>query len=201
MFTTIISLGYHSIAIAQPCKILIFGDSLSAAYGIPIEQGWVSLLKTRLNEKHHHCEVVNASISGETTAGGLTRLPNVLKQHQPTFMLLELGANDGLRGLPIASMQNNLQRIIHLAQEHKIQTLLIGMQIPPNYGLNYAQRFSQTFKTLAKDNQLSWVPFMLEGFALDPQLFLNDGIHPNAQAQPIILNTIWQQLEPMLKGK
>ncbi len=116
-------------------------------------------------------------------------------------MLLELGANDGLRGLPIASMQNNLQRIIHLAQEHKIQTLLIGMQIPPNYGLNYAQRFSQTFKTLAKDNQLSWVPFMLEGFALDPQLFLNDGIHPNAQAQPIILNTIWQQLEPMLKGK
>lgn len=191
-------LSFNTNANAENCKILVFGDSLSAAYGISTEQGWVSLMNTRLQENQYSCEVVNASISGETTAGGKTRLPKAIEKHQPTLVILELGANDGLRGLALKNMQDNLQSMIDMTNERNVVILLVGMQIPPNYGFSYAKRFTETYKTLADENDIALVPFMLNGFALDRGMFLSDGIHPNEQAQYLILDTIWQELEPLL---
>jgi acyl-CoA thioesterase I len=193
------SVSSFAAGTGQECKILVMGDSLSAAYGLPKEQGWVALMESRLAEKFPHCKVVNASVSGETTAGGKTRLPALLKQHQPTHMILELGANDGLRGLSLDTMKDNLTNMLVTARRSGAQAVLIGMQIPSNYGPAYARRFGDTFPDIARKQKVPLVPFMLEGFALDPTAFQADGIHPNAGAQPKILQNIWPTFSATLK--
>jgi acyl-CoA thioesterase-1 len=177
----------------------VLGDSLSAGYGIPAEQGWVSLLQRRLAERGFPHQVVNASISGDTTSGGLSRLPAALERHRPTLVILELGANDGLRGqLPLA-MANNLGRMIELSRQAGAQVLLAEMRIPPNYGPSYTQKFQATFGELAKHYDILLIPFLLEGVAGNPALIQEDGLHPRAEAQPRILDNVWPVLEPLLK--
>lgn len=183
---------------AEAPVILVFGDSLSAAYGIPAEQGWVSLLQRRLAERGYPHQVVNASISGDTTSGGLSRLPAALKQHHPALIILELGANDGLRGQPPMVMNRNLAQMIELAQQADAQVLLAEMRIPPNYGPLYTQKFQATFGELAKRYNISLIPFMLDGVAGDPALIQDDGLHPHAEGQPRILENVWSILEPAL---
>lgn len=182
--------------------ILVFGDSLSAAYGLSShERGWVSLLDSRLKAERYPYQVVNASISGETTAGGLSRLKQAIAQHQPSILILELGANDGLRGLPVDAMQQNLTKMLTLAKQNNLKVLLVGMRIPPNYGPQYTQAFHDSFTTMAKQFKVSLVPFLLENVAGKPDLNQDDGLHPTADAQPIILNTIWATLQTLLKKK
>ncbi|HEY1058493.1 MAG TPA: arylesterase [Limnobacter sp.] len=185
----------------QACHILVVGDSLSAAYGLPVEQGWVALMERRLKEKFPRCTLTNASISGETTAGGKTRLPALLKQHKPTQVVLELGANDGLRGLPIETMKNNLSSMIDMARNAQAKTVLVGMQIPPNYGPAYSRRFGEAFTELAKQHRVPLVPFLLNGFAQNPDAFQADGIHPNAAQQPRMLDNVWAALEGTIKTR
>lgn len=178
--------------------ILVYGDSLSAAYSMPQAQGWVSLLQQRLKSEGFPYHVINASVSGETTSGGLSRLPITLRQHQPDLVLLELGANDGLRGLPVAQMRKNLEAMIKASQESGAEVILLGIMIPPNYGPKYTQEFSQSYHELAKRHDLPLVKFLLEGVAGKPELTLDDGLHPAAVAQPKILDNVWQVLEPEL---
>lgn len=175
--------------------ILAWGDSLSAAYGIPVEQGWVSLLQDKLKDSHR---VVNGSISGETTIGGRTRLPDALEKHQPDYMLLALGANDGLRGLATEEMQKNLQAMIELAQQSDTKVVLLGIKIPPNYGMRYTDRFDKVYTDLSEQYELPLHPFFLERVALDFDLMQDDGLHPTAEAQPMILENIWTVLEAVL---
>ncbi len=177
--------------------LLVMGDSLSAAYGIEEEQGWVALLAQRLEGE---AEVVNASISGETTAGGAQRFADILRQRQPDIVLLELGGNDGLRGLPPAQMRANLASMIEQSQQADAEVLLLGIDIPPNYGQAYRDAFTGVFHSLADEYALSLVPFLLEDVALNTQLMQSDGIHPTAEAQPIILDNVWPELEPMLEA-
>ena len=185
-------------ASAEKKTLLIVGDSLSAAYNIPQSSGWVSLLQERLEEKAPDWRTVNASISGETTTGGLTRLPDLLGQHQPEIVLLELGGNDGLRGQPPARIQNNLQQMINLSLEADAQVVLAGVLLPPNYGRRYLEQFEQIFPRLAEQNQLTLIPFILEGVADQTDLMQDDGIHPTAEAQAQILETVWLELHPLL---
>lgn len=175
--------------------ILSWGDSLSAAYGIPVEQGWVSLLQDKLKDSHN---VVNGSISGETTIGGRTRLPAALETHQPDYMLLALGANDGLRGLATTEMQKNLQAMIELAQQADTKVILLGIKIPPNYGMRYTDNFDKVFTDLAEQYDLPLHPFFLDRVALAFDLMQDDGLHPTAAAQPMILENIWTVLEAVL---
>ncbi|MDP2430672.1 MAG: arylesterase [Pseudomonadota bacterium] len=177
--------------------ILVFGDSLSAAYGIPRESGWVSLLERRLSG----FRVINASVSGETTAGGLTRLPQVLAAHRPHLTIIELGANDGLRGLPLQYTARNLEAMIDLAKKQGSEVLLIGMRLPPNYGPAYMLRFERLFTRVAKAKNVRLVPFLLEGMADRRERFLADGLHPDADAQPLLVDNVWRELKPMLKEK
>ena len=186
-------------AFATTPKILIYGDSLSAAYGIPQQQGWAALLQQKLAQAKLTYAVINASISGETTDSGLTRLASTLKQVKPRIIILELGANDGLRGLPINNMRNNLSAMIQLCKKSGIKVLLIGMRIPPNYGVKYTEAFSQTYIQLAKQHKVALVPFMLESVAARPELIQADGLHPNTLGQPIILENIWPELRKLLK--
>lgn len=179
-------------------SILVWGDSLSAGYQLRQDQAWPTLLQTRLRDKGFPHTVINASVSGETSAGGRSRLPTALEQHQPDLLILELGANDGLRGLRPQLLADNLAAMIQAALDSGAEVLLVGMQMPPNYGPVYTRRFEQTFEDVAKANQVALLPFLLEGFADKPELFLPDGIHPNAEAQEIILDTVWSHLEPML---
>jgi acyl-CoA thioesterase-1 len=188
-----------SQAVAGDRTILVLGDSLSAAYGIRPEQGWVALLVKRLQAQGYGYDVVNASISGETTSGGLQRLPRALTLHKPGIVILELGANDGLRGLPLETTRRTLQKIIELAKESQARVLLVGMQIPPNYGVRYTTDFAQMYHDLAARDALPLVPFLLESVALDPGRMQDDGLHPNANGEPAVLDTLWMQLEPMLK--
>lgn len=181
--------------------ILVYGDSLSAAYGIPREQGWVSLLEQRIQARQLPYRIVNASVSGETTSGGLSRLPANLKQHKPDLVILELGANDGLRGLPVSEMQKNLGSMIMASREAKAEVLLLGMMLPPNYGHRYAHEFKASFTQLALKFKLPLVPFFLDGVAAHPELVLDDGLHPSAAGQPRILENIWPELEPLLRQK
>ena len=174
--------------------ILVYGDSLSAAYRMPQQQGWVSLLQQRLQTQGYPYHVVNASVSGETTSGGLSRLQITLRQHKPDIVLLELGANDGLRGLPLAQMRNNLEAMIKAIQATGADVILLGIMIPPNYGPKYTQEFSQSFTELAKRFDLPLVNFLLEGVAGKPELTLDDGLHPSAIAQPRSLENVWQIL-------
>jgi len=182
----------------KPARILVMGDSLSAAYGIELKQGWVSLLKEPLT-KYPDWQIINASVSGETTSGGLARLPKLLTEHQPKIVIIELGGNDGLRGQPLTLMEKNLQTMIDASKQTGAAVMLIGMQIPPNYGQRYTQQFKTTYVKLAEKNQLPLVPFLLEGIATHESLMQKDGIHPTAEAQPMIVNNIWPFLEKILQ--
>jgi acyl-CoA thioesterase-1 len=189
-----------SAAGAKPSAILIFGDSLSAEYGLPRGTGWVQLLSGRLAKEAGQYSVVNASISGETTSGGRTRLPQLLQRHRPSIVVLQLGANDGLRGLSLASMRDNLAAMIEAIREAGARVLLVGMRIPPNYGRGYAERFAGVYAQLASDQEVALVPFLLDGFADDLEFFQADRIHPNERAQPRMLDTVWPQLAPLLRS-
>ena len=183
------------IVAAQP-TILVFGDSLSAAYGIPREAGWVNLMQQELQRSHPQYRIVNASISGETTTGGRQRIAAALRQHQPNIVIIELGANDGLRGAPIANIEANLTDLIRQSRKAGAKVLLLGMQLPPNYGSTYTARFKSLYPKLAQRYHVALVPFFLEGIA--PEQFQADNLHPVAQAQPIILRNVMQKLEPLL---
>jgi len=187
--------GGSALAASQPV-VLVMGDSLSAAYGIEQRAGWVSLLQTRLDGK---ARVVNASISGETSSGAAARLPDLLGQHRPEIVVLELGGNDGLRGLPPGQMRANLARMIEASQAADAEVLLLGIDIPPNYGRAYRDAFTGVFTRLADEHDLPLVPFLLEGIALEDELMQDDGIHPTAAAQPRILENVWPELAPLLE--
>ena len=183
---------------AEAPVILVFGDSISAGYGLPLEQGWVELLRTRLKAQGYGYQVVNASVSGETTAGGLARLPRALELHHPSIVILELGGNDGLRGLPIAQMRTNLTQMTSSSTAGGAKVLLLGMRMPPNYGPEYTKQFAMVFSDLATEKKISLVPFLLTDIALSPALLQADDIHPNAQGQPILLDNVWPTLKPLL---
>jgi len=186
------------LAHASP-TLLVFGDSLSAAYGIGQQAGWVALLQERLRQKRLDYTVINASVSGETTSGGAARIAAALAAHQPAIVIVALGANDGLRGLPLAQMRDNLAVILRAAQKSGSRVLLAGMKMPPNYGPQYTRDFEQAYVALARQFKCALVPFLLDGVAGKRELFLEDNLHPNAQAQPVILENVWKQLAPMLK--
>ncbi len=180
--------------------ILVFGDSISAGYGLPrVEQGWVALLQARLKNQGYGYQVVNASVSGETTAGGLARLPRALGLHHPAIVILELGGNDGLRALPAAQMRDNLTRMAELSAAAGAKVLLLGMRMPPNYGPDYTAQFVRVYAEVAHDQRLTMVPFLLDGIALSPDLMQADGIHPNQSGQPKLLENVWPALKPMLE--
>ncbi|HCR97935.1 MULTISPECIES: arylesterase [Halomonas] len=193
----IVTLSAPAINASEPPTVLIMGDSLSAAYGIEHEQGWVTLLEERLDDQ---ATVVNASISGETTSGGLQRFSAILEKQQPDIVLLELGGNDGLRGLAPNQMRSNLASMIEQSQEIDAQVLLLGIDIPPNYGQAYRDAFTGVYYSLAEEYDVPLLPFLLEGVALNEQLMQEDGIHPTAEAQPLILDNVWPELEPLLGG-
>lgn len=186
------------MAVASGGSILVLGDSLSAAYGLPRQSSWVTLLEERLSQRKFNYRVVNASISGETSAGGASRIAGLLRQHRPEILILALGANDGLRGLPAAQLQSNLETMIRAAQHSNAKVLLVGMRMPPNFGPAYTRQFAAVYAELARRHRTAFVPFLLEGFADRPEYFLADGIHPNAAAQPLILERVWTALEPLL---
>ncbi|WP_229440630.1 arylesterase [Massilia sp. BSC265] len=193
------TLAASGSAYSAPKTVLVVGDSLSAEYGITRGTGWVPLLEQKLKAEKIPAKVVNASISGETTIGGRTRLPALLDQHKPNIVVLELGANDGLRGLPVASAEGNLRAMVDMAQQKNAQVLLVGMRMPPNYGRAYTESFFNMFKKLSLETKSPLVPFMLEGVAEKPALFQADRLHPTSAAQPIILNNIWPHLAALLK--
>lgn len=180
-------------------SILVVGDSLSAAYGIEIESGWVNLLQNRLKAipELANWHIINASVSGETTSGALARLPDLLESYHPKLCIVELGANDGLRGQSIEQMQQNLDKIIRACKQYG-DVLLLGMRLPPNYGKKYKQAFDQTYALLAEKNNVPLVPFILEGIALDEELFQGDGLHPTKDAQEVILGNVWPVLDDVL---
>jgi len=183
---------------ARAETVLVLGDSLSAAYGMPAERGWVQLLRQRLVSEMPRYEVVNASISGDTTQGGLNRLPGLLEKHQPELVVIELGGNDGLRGTPPAHISANLERLVAMAQQSNARTLLLGIQLPPNYGPAYNARFAAMYSKVSEKTGAALVPFFMEKVALDPGLMQSDGLHPNADAQPLLLDTVWPELKPLL---
>jgi acyl-CoA thioesterase I len=179
--------------------ILIVGDSLSAAYGIAVEEGWVALLERRLRATGYGQQVINASISGDTSGGASARLPPLLARHDPDIVIIEIGGNDGLRGLPLDVFRRNITGMVEATQAAGARVLLLGMRIPPNYGASYADGFHAVYTDLARSHDTALVPFLLEGVALDPTLMQDDGIHPRAAGEPIVLDLVWAQLEPMLK--
>ena len=178
--------------------VLIVGDSISAAFGLDTRQGWVSLLEKRLLEQGYEHRVVNASISGDTSAGGAARLPALLAEHRPELVIIELGGNDGLRGQPPAQLQQNLAAMIDASRASGAEVLLLGMRLPPNYGARYTGAFAQVFTTLAEERQVPWVPFFLQGVGGVPGMMQRDGIHPAEKAQPILLENVWPALQPLL---
>ncbi|MBV8496116.1 MAG: arylesterase [Gammaproteobacteria bacterium] len=185
-------------AAASDRTLLVFGDSLSAAYGLRPEEGWVALLAQRLKTQGYGYEIVNASVSGETSSGGRERLPRALELHHPAVVILELGANDALRGLPLALTRENLAAMVQQAQAAGAHVLLVGLRLPPNYGPRYTEQFASMFPGLASQYHLPLVPFLLEKVALDPTRMQADGLHPNAQGEPPILETLWPYLQPLL---
>ena len=178
----------------------MFGDSLSAGYGLRPDEGWVPLLQKRLKAQGYETAVVNASVSGETSGGGLQRLPRALLVHTPSLVILELGANDGLRGLPVRETRANLEKMIGMVRAAGARVLLIGMRLPPNYGARYTADFYQMYEDIAQRDHLSLVPFLLESVALDPALMQADGLHPNAHGAPLMLDAVWPRLLPLLRA-
>jgi acyl-CoA thioesterase I len=185
-------------AASPPRTVVVLGDSLSAGYGLRIQDGWVHLLEQRLAAQGYEYRVINASVSGETTQGGLARLPRVLETHKPEIVIIELGGNDGLRGLPLATSRENLRKSIELARKANARVVLVGMVIPPNYGPRYGEQFRDMFTALAQKYQLAFVPFFLDKVALNPALMQADGIHANAKGQPQLLENLWPKLKPLL---
>jgi len=183
---------------AMAGTVLIVGDSISAAFGLDTRLGWVSLLEQRLAEQGYKDKVVNASISGDTSAGGQARLPALLAAHKPDLVILELGGNDGLRGQPAAQLQQNLAAMVQQSKEAGAKVLLLGMKIPPNYGERYTSAFAAVYPKVAQETNASLVPFMLEGVGGVASMTQADGLHPNADAQPYILDTVWPMLKPLL---
>lgn len=179
--------------------ILVLGDSLSAGYGISTNSGWVALLQQRLEQQGYPQRVVNASISGDTTSGGLARLPQALAQHRPQVVILELGANDGLRGLPLDEMRRNLATIIDKSREHGATLLLAGVRLPPNYGALYVRKFHDVYRQLAQNHKIAFVPYLLAGVGGNADLVQPDGLHPGANAQELILDNLWPHLLPILQ--
>lgn len=201
LFRTAVLLAFAlfaSSAYSASKTVLVLGDSLSAEYGLARGSGWVALLEKKLQSEKIDARIVNASISGETTSGGRSRLPALLDQHKPDIVIIELGGNDALRGLALNSTEDNLAAMITASQKAKARVLLVGMQIPPNYGREYAQKFFAIYARLAKEKKTDLVPFLLEAVAEQPQMFQGDRIHPTAEAQPLILNNVWPHLRPIL---
>ena len=186
---------------AMARTLLVFGDSLSAGYGLPQDKTWVHLLAARLKRERMDYTVANASISGETTFGGLQRINATLKQHKPDIVLLALGANDGLRGQSIVAMRHNLEAIVDACRKSKSQVLLIGMRLPPNYGNAYGDKFHAVFLDIAKRHKLALVPYLMEGFGEKMEWFQADTVHPAIRAQPVMLDTVWKPLKPLLTNK
>jgi acyl-CoA thioesterase-1 len=199
LFVLLFTLGGLPAAFAA--TILVYGDSLSAGYGVTRHSDWAHLLQLRLSEKKTDYTVVNASISGETTLGGVNRINDALRTHRPAITIVALGANDGLRGSDLNAMRSNLERIIDAARGAKSQVILVGMRIPPNYGPQYTEKFSATFRDVAKAKRVPLVPFLLEGFADKRELFQADNLHPTAEAQAMMLETVWKTLAPVIKVK
>ncbi|HEY0892781.1 MAG TPA: arylesterase [Cellvibrio sp.] len=197
LLTIVTSLASAQNQTAGTTKILVMGDSLSAGYGIDIEQGWVNLLEKELTKKHA-IQIINASVSGETSSGGNTRLPALLAEHKPDIVILELGGNDGLRGQPLKLLEKNLQSMIGASKKIEAKILLAGMQIPPNYGARYSNQFKELYPKLAEQNELGLIPFLLEGIGGNETLVQRDGIHPTAEAQPIIVKNVLPELEKLL---
>ena len=196
-----LALGTHSGNAATAAgggTILVYGDSLSAAYGISQKDGWVALLQERLRKARPDYTVANASISGETSSGGASRIADTLKRHRPAITIVELGANDGLRGLPVAQMRNNLIAIIQAAQKSGSKVVIVGMRLPPNYGAAYAREFDAVFGQLARRFRIQQVPLLFEGIADRQEMFQPDQLHPTEQAQPILLENVWKALRPLL---
>jgi acyl-CoA thioesterase I len=185
---------------ADAPAILVFGDSISAGYGLAhVDQGWVGMLRVKLKDEGYGYQVVNASVTGETTAGGLARLPRALALHHPRVVILELGGNDGLRALPIDQMRSNLGKMVDLAVDSGAQVLLLGMRIPPNYGPEFTEKFFAVFADVARDKKTPLVPFLLNDIALTPNLMQADGVHPNELGQPKLLDNVWPRLHPLLR--
>lgn len=198
--TIVMTLSLFTTSAVSAKTILILGDSISAGYGINVEQGWVAKLQQRLNQKYpRQHQVINASVSGETTSGALARLPRLLTTYKPQVVVIELGGNDALRGQPPASIQNNLTRLVSLTKHAQARPLLLGMKIPPNYGSAYSKAFEQTYTTVAKTQHVALLPFLLEGIAGHQQLMQNDLIHPTAAAQSRLLDNAWPHIEKTLK--
>lgn len=197
LLTIVTSLACAQNTTSGATKILVMGDSLSAGYGIDIQQGWVSLLEQELM-KNHSIHIINASVSGETSSGGNTRLPALLSEHKPDIVILELGGNDGLRGQPLKLLEKNLQTMIDASHKANAKVLLAGMQIPPNYGARYSNQFKELYGKLAQQNNLGLIPFLLEGIGGNETLVQRDGIHPTAEAQPTIVKNVLPELEKLL---
>lgn len=188
-------------ALAPAATILVFGDSLSSAYGIERNRGWATLMQQRLDEKKFDYKVVNSSISGETTAGGASRLAGALATHRPSIVIIALGANDGLRGLSLDAMRANLDAMVRSSRKSGARVLLVGMRLPPNFGLEYAEKFQKVYRDVAARERIPSVPFLLEGFAEKPDFFQPDGIHPAVPAQALVLENVWRGLAPLLKER
>ncbi len=186
---------------SSAANLLVMGDSLSAAYNLRQQDGWVSLLKNQLNQSHPNINVINVSVSGETTQGGLSRFPALLEQYQPKWVVLELGANDALRGYPLNQTKDNLKNMVEQSQNLGAKVLLIGNQIPQNYGKRYTKMFFELYKDVADQYQIAYLPFMLKNVALNKELMQNDGLHPNKAGQPIVLENILPYLQPLLDEK
>lgn len=178
--------------------IVVVGDSLSSGYGMAADQSWVTLLQGRLKAEGYEHEIVNASIAGDTSAGGMARLPRLIERHRPVVVVLELGGNDGLRGLPVAALRDNLARMVELAKDSGAKVLIAGIRLPPNYGPAYTESLAAVYPELAARYEVALVPFLLEGVALDRSRMQGDGIHPNAAGQPFIADNVWHALQPLL---
>ena len=194
-------MGWLSTASAATPTILVMGDSLSAGHGIKLQAGWVNLLSQRLSTQGYDYSVVNASVTGETSSGAKTRFPALLKTHHPAIVILEIGANDGLRALPTQQLHDNIADMIGEVKVQHAKVLLVGIQMPPNYGETYTQTFKEVYVNLAKSERVQFVPFFLKDVALNDSLMQADNIHPNEQGQPYLLDTVWPELKLLLKHK
>lgn len=193
--------GVMSAGGASPPTVMVFGDSLSAGYGVDVDQSWATLLQARLEAQGYEHRVINASITGETTEGGVTRIATALENFSPELVILELGGNDGLRGFPTDVIQENLSRIIEASRESGASVVLLGIRIPTNYGQRYTQAFENVYRELAAQHGIPWIEFFMEGIALNPGLMQDDGIHPNAEAQPLLLDNAWPIVDQALAGR
>ena len=195
-----IPLTVHAANTPEATKpvIVVLGDSISAEYGLPRDTGWVALMRQRLASERIDYSVANASISGDTTSGGRARMPELMLRLKPSIVIVELGANDALRGVPLSTTEDNLRTIIEQAQQGHAKVLLIGMYVPPNYGLDYTQKFHGLYGQLSHEFHVQLVPFLLAGIADKPDMFQADQMHPNQQAQPVLLNNVWPTLKPLL---